>query len=66
MAPPPEVPLPQRLMALAQTLQFGWFVGYVFLLFPIPLFISFSLSIYLSISLTNDERETTTATSPSS
>ena len=65
MAPPPEVPLPQRLMALAQTLQFGWFVGYVFLV-PILLFISFFLSIYLSVSLTNDEREATTVTSPSS
>lgn len=32
MAPPPEVPLPQRLMALAQTLQFGWFVGHFTLL----------------------------------
>ncbi|KAG0635282.1 hypothetical protein HOY80DRAFT_458238 [Tuber brumale] len=32
MAPPPEVPLPQRLMVLAQTLQFGWFVGHFTLL----------------------------------
>lgn len=32
MAPPAvatDLPLPQRLMALAQTLQFGWFVGSV-------------------------------------
>ncbi|KAH0612501.1 uncharacterized protein H6S33_008881 [Morchella sextelata] len=35
MAPPavvPSEPLPQRLMALAQTLQFGWFVGHLTLL----------------------------------
>ena len=31
MAPPPpaHLPLQQRLMALAQTLQFAWFIGYV-------------------------------------
>ena len=34
MAPPPpsNLPLGQRLAALAQTLQFGWFAGHVFLL----------------------------------
>lgn len=34
MAPPPpaSMPLTQRLMALAQTLQFAWFAGHVFLL----------------------------------
>ncbi|RPA92203.1 hypothetical protein L873DRAFT_1838457 [Choiromyces venosus 120613-1] len=32
MAPPPEAPLLQRLMALAQTLQFGWFIGHFTLL----------------------------------
>ncbi|KAL8807749.1 MAG: hypothetical protein Q9182_000560 [Xanthomendoza sp. 2 TL-2023] len=35
MAPPPpaSMPLQQRLMHLAQTLQFGWFVGHLTLLF---------------------------------
>jgi hypothetical protein len=35
MAPPPpaSLPLGQRLAALAQTLQFAWFGGHVFLLF---------------------------------
>lgn len=35
MAPPPPstLPLPQRLAALAQTLQFAWFAGHVSLLF---------------------------------
>jgi hypothetical protein len=35
MAPPPpaNLPLGQRLAALAQTLQFAWFGGHVFLLF---------------------------------
>lgn len=35
MAPPPpaSLPLGQRLAALAQTLQFAWFLGHVFLLF---------------------------------
>ncbi|KAI4162522.1 MAG: hypothetical protein LQ342_003937 [Letrouitia transgressa] len=35
MAPPPpaSMPLTQRLMHLAQTLQFGWFVGHLTLLF---------------------------------
>ncbi|KAL8642317.1 MAG: hypothetical protein Q9228_000969 [Teloschistes exilis] len=35
MAPPPpaSMPLGQRLMTLAQTLQFGWFVGHLTLLF---------------------------------
>lgn len=35
MAPPPssDVPLTQRLMALAQTLQFAWFSGHLTLLF---------------------------------
>lgn len=35
MAPPPPatMPLTQRLLALAETLQFGWFVGHVTLLF---------------------------------
>lgn len=34
MAPPPPatMPLTQRVLALAQTLQFGWFVGHVSLL----------------------------------
>jgi len=34
MAPPPPatMPLSQRVLALAQTLQFGWFVGHVSLL----------------------------------
>ncbi|EKD19621.1 uncharacterized protein L3040_002036 [Drepanopeziza brunnea f. sp. 'multigermtubi'] len=37
MAPPPSasLPLQQRLLQLAQTLQFGWFVGHVSLLFCI-------------------------------
>lgn len=37
MAPPPSssLPLTQRLMALAQTLQFAWFVGHLTLLFCI-------------------------------
>ena len=35
MAPPPpaDMPLTQRVMALAQTLQFAWFMGHVTLLF---------------------------------
>lgn len=35
MAPPPNsaLPLQQRLLQLAQTLQFAWFVGHVTLLF---------------------------------
>ncbi|KAL9117378.1 MAG: hypothetical protein Q9187_006084, partial [Circinaria calcarea] len=35
MAPPPpaSMPLTQRLMHLAQTLQFGWFVGHLTLIF---------------------------------
>jgi len=35
MAPPPpaDMPLAQRVMALAQTLQFAWFMGHVTLLF---------------------------------
>ena len=34
MAPPPpsDMPLTQRLLQLAETLQFGWFVGHVTLL----------------------------------
>jgi len=34
MSPPPsaDLPLSQRIMALAQTLQFAWFVGHVSLL----------------------------------
>ncbi|PYH80391.1 endoplasmic reticulum protein [Aspergillus uvarum CBS 121591] len=37
MAPPPpsNLPLPERLKALAQTLQFAWFVGHVTLLFSV-------------------------------
>ncbi|KAI9745794.1 MAG: hypothetical protein M1818_000475 [Claussenomyces sp. TS43310] len=37
MAPPPsaQLPLTQRLLALAQTLQFAWFVGHLSLLFCI-------------------------------
>lgn len=49
MAPPAnaiDLPLPQRLMALAQTLQFGWFVGFVLL-----------LSILLRISANEDEKK---------
>lgn len=38
MAPPAaataDLPLPQRLMALAQTLQFGWFIGFVYFYSP--------------------------------
>lgn len=49
MAPPAnasDLPLPQRLMALAQTLQFGWFVGFVLL-----------LSILLRISANEDDEK---------
>lgn len=41
MAPPrpsPDLPLPQRLLALAQTLQFAWFIGHVFLLASVSRF----------------------------
>jgi hypothetical protein len=33
MANPPPAPLQERLLHLAQTLQFGWFVGHVSMLF---------------------------------
>lgn len=49
MAPPAiasDLPLPQRLAALAQTLQFGWFVGFVLL-----------LSIFLYISANEDDEK---------